>query len=288
MKRARSWFLVLVAILLSTQAWARLKVVYPNVNEAGAAAFGYAALKLALENSGKEFDLSVSAERINNERIRALIKEKTISISDFGTSPEYERDLLPIHFPIDLGLNGWRIFLVHEKTRPIFQAATGIDDLRKLRAGQGVGWSDVKILEHAGLPVDLAPSMSNLFRMAEARRFDYFPLGANEAHSLLEQYRQHSPSLGVEGQLVLVYPFGRLFFVHKDNIELHDAVLAGLVKSFENGGFQKLLRTHESTAALFTRANLKSRRQIHIDNPFLTREFRKIPRKYFFNLKMLD
>jgi hypothetical protein len=277
----------IVFIAFSNNTFAKLKVIYPNVNEAGEEFFGYAVLKLALENSGKEFELNVSKVSVNNDRIRVMIKQKKISISDFGTSPEYEQEFLPIYFPIDMGLNGWRIFLIHNDEKPQFTNIEKIEDLRKKIAGQGVGWSDVQILKKAGLKVQQASSITNLFRMIEGKRFDYFPLGVNEVHSLLEEYRTYSPNVIVEQKILLIYPFGRLFFVNKDNQELHDAVKAGLVKSFENGSFWRLFKTHKSNAAIFTKTYLKKRTQIFIDNSNITEEFEKIPKKYFFKLDML-
>lgn len=274
-------------IVFSNNTFAKLKVVYPNVNEAGEELFGYAVLKLALENSGKDFELNVSKVRVNNDRIRVMIKQKRISISDFGTSPEYEQELLPIYFPIDMGLNGWRIFLIHNDQQSKFSKIKTIEDLRKNIAGQEVGWSDVEILEEAGLKVQKASHITSLFRMTEGKRFDYFPLGVNEVHSLLEGYRKYSPNVIVEQKILLIYPFGRLFFVNKDNQELHDAVKTGLVKSFENGSFWKLFKSHKSNAAIFTKSHLKKRIQILIDNPNITEEFKKIPKKYFFRLDML-
>ncbi len=61
-----------------------------------------------------------------------------------------------------------------------------------------------------------------------------------------------------------------------------------LVISFENGSFWKLYKSHNSNAALFKKSNLRSRRIIHIDNPYMTKEFTEIPKKYFFQLDMLD
>jgi hypothetical protein len=217
-----------------------------------------------------------------------MLEQKKISISDFGTNPEFEQELLPIYFPIDLGLNGWRIFLIHRENQPQFAEIKTIEDLITKKAGQGVGWSDIKILENAGLEVQTGSHISNLIAMTNAKRFDYFPLGANEVHYLLETYKKQGFNVVVEQKNLLIYPFGRLFFVHKNNVELHDAVKIGLVKSFENGSFLKLFKSHKSNRALFTNANLKSRTQIFIENPQMTKEFKKIPKKYFFTVSMLD
>lgn len=278
----------LIATVFSTSALAQLTVIYPNVNKQGKSLFGYAALKLALENSGRDFDLQISKSEPNDARIRKMLKDKIISIADFGTSSEFEKEFSPVYFPIDLGLNGWRIFLIHKDNQTQFARINTIEDLKTKTAGQGIGWSDVDILKNAGLNVVTAPHIDNIIKMTNRKRFDFFPLGANEAHSLLEPYSKRDPDVIVEPKLLLIYPFGRLFFVHKDNKELHDAVQTGLHKSFKNGSFWKLFKSHKSNNAIFTKANLKSRKQILIDNPNMTDEFKKIPKDHFFNLNMLD
>jgi len=288
MKRVILLGLVLLGFSFISNAFATLNVVYPNVNDVGKDLFAYSVLKLALENSGEAFNLKIRIVDANDARIRRMIQLKTISISDFGTSPQFEKEFLPVYFPIDLGLNGWRILLIHKDKQLEFLEIKTLDDLKKMIAGQGLAWTDVKILENAGLRVVQAPHITNLFRMIEKKRFDYLPLGANEAHSLLEKNLKYCQNVRVEQKLLLIYPFARFFFVHKDNKALHDAVYKGLVRSFENGSFLKLFRSHHSNSAIFNKANLKSRKQILIQNPHLSKAFKKIPKKYFFDLNMLD
>jgi hypothetical protein len=281
-------FLIVILTVFVNNSNAQMKIIYPNVNEVGKKSFGYAVLKLALDSSGEDFDLNVSRTRVNNARIRKMIHQKIISIADFGTGAEFEQELLPIYFPIDLGLNGWRIFLIHKDKQSEFAKIKTIAGLKKMTAGQGNLWSDVKILENAGLKVYQVSSLTSLFRMTEKKRFDYFPLGANEVHSLLDQFQENCPNVIVEHNLLLIYPFGRLFFVHKDNRKLHDAVYSGLIKAFENGSLWKVFKSHASNKAIFTKANLKHRKQIFIKNPHMTTAFKKIPKKFFFQLNMLD
>lgn len=282
-------FSIIVNILIfSSIVKAELKVLYPNVNGAGKELFGYAALKLALDNSGQKYNLSVTKLNLNNKRIRIFLKVNKISIADFGTSVQFEKDFRAIYFPIDFGLNGWRIFLIHKDNQKEFNKITKLTDLRKMVAGQGIGWSDVQILRSAGLQVVESSYIQHLFRMTYAKRFDYFPLGANEAHALLEQYKKDAKDVVVESKILLIYPFGRLFFVNKKNKALHDIIEKGLKKAFNSGEFWKLFKSHKSNRALFQKANLKKRIQFRIDNPNMSDKFKKMPQKYFFNLKMLE
>lgn len=165
-----------------------LKVIYPNVNGEGEHAFGYAVLKLALEKSGVEYELTLRRENINNERIRFILSEGLVSITDFGTSPEFEDLFRPIPYPIDLGLNGWRIMVIRDSDRESFGAIETIDQLKAFRGGQGVGWPDTEILRHAGLEIIESPDLETLFFRLMDSQFDYLPLGANEVHSLLDLY----------------------------------------------------------------------------------------------------
>jgi len=287
-------FILLTFILISVLTYVgnaaeKIKVIYPNVNSDGKNLFGYAVLKLALENSGHEFELLITQSNPNNARARQLIKNKKISISDFGTSAQFEEELLPIYFPIDLGLNGWRIFVIQKYSQIKFNKVNSLSDLHLYKAGQGIGWSDIKILKNSNLRVEEAPNLANLFKMLDRQRFDYFPLGANEAHFLLQSFEnKNSSNLIIEENILLIYPFARFFFVHKDNVILHDIVKKGLEKSFENGSFLELFKSHKSNEALFKKANLRSRKQILILNPNMSENFKKIPQKYFFNLNMLD
>lgn len=277
-----------VAAFLSLCANAQLDVVYPNINGLGKESFAYEVLAKALAKSGVDYHLSVTEDTVNNARIRLLIKEKKISIADFGTSPEFEQEFLPLYFPIDLGLNGWRVFLIHKDSQTRFDHDMQLEQLRQMTAGQGTGWSDVVILEHAGLPVAQSPHISNLIRMLNNKRFDYFPLGANEVHSLLAQYQGYGDQLMVEQDILLIYPFGRLFFVHKDNQPLYDAVKAGLTLLFESGEFFELFRQHPSHAAIFNESHLDRRTVIRIENPYMTKAFHRIPDKYFFSLDRIN
>ena len=98
--------------------------------------FGYAALKLALEESGVDYELQINPSKVTNERIRSMMREKIINIADFGTNPEFEKEWRSIYFPIDLGLNGWRIFLIHKYDRARFSKVKTLKDLQGLLAGQ--------------------------------------------------------------------------------------------------------------------------------------------------------
>ena len=53
-------------------------------------------------------------------------------------------------------------------------------------------------------------------------------------HFLLAKYKQYSL---VTMKTLLIYPFGRLFFVHKTNTTLRDDIYKGLLAAFEKENF---------------------------------------------------
>lgn len=262
-------------------ASAELQVVYPRIDEHSADDYGYAVLELALARSGQPYRLSVSTARMNQERARSEMEAGRISVMDFGTGAAYEARFRAVYFPIDRGLSGYRLAIIRRHRAGDFAMVRTLGDLRAMAAGQGTGWADSRILEAAGIPVRSA-EFDQLFRMVEAGRFDFFPLGVEEVYGLLDRFQGEAPNAVVEDTLVLHYPFARLFFVRKDDARLHDAISLGLQRAFADGSFQRLLENHPRVKASLQRAGLRQRTMIEIDNPFLTPAFRAIPAQYFY------
>jgi hypothetical protein len=259
-------------------------VIYPNINGLGDTSYGYAVLKLALDASHKPYRLSLNTKSANNNRIRKMLSEGQITVADFGTSMSFENDFNAVLVPLDYGISGWRLLAMHKANLHLSAKINTVTDLEVLTLGQGTGWSDVDILNNAGLSVLTAPKLSHLFRMLEAKRFEAIPLGANEIYSLLDSYQDQAASVAIEPSLLIVYPFARLFFVNKENVRLHGILQAGLENAFADGSLWKLFRNHPQNTALFDKAGLQDRRIIKIDYDILKKHLDKIPQEYFLSI----
>jgi hypothetical protein len=77
----------------------------------------------------------------------------TITVLMHGNVADYERRLMPIRFPLDKSLLGYRVFLISGEMQSNLNLVGGLDDLRRYRIGQGREWGDVTILRQAGLTV---------------------------------------------------------------------------------------------------------------------------------------
>jgi hypothetical protein len=266
------------------RAQSPLVVIYPNLNGNSIHNLGYRTLELALSRSGKPYTLNLHPLPVNDARARIMLNTGELSVVDFGSGVEFENAFSAVYFPIDRGLLGYRISLIHQRLRREFSRVGTLPQLRSYRAGQGLGWSNNVIMQKAGMPVVTGPTLDSLFPMLEARRFDYLPLGLNEVYGFADQYRRTAPSMVVDSHLLLVYRFARMFYVRSGDDVLGAAVLQGLQQAFADGSFQKLLNDDPSVRGALLRAKLAQRTTISIDNPLLTPAFLNIPEAYYFKV----
>lgn len=288
MKRFASIVFALLASTLVTASLAAPKplfVVYPT--ESGrnySDAFPLAVLKLALEKSGRDYVLTPSNRAMSENRSRHILENGTgeVTVAWYGTSADFEARLLPVRIPIARGLLGHRIFLIHAERQRQFKGIETVEELASLVGVQGIGWSDVQILRGAGLEIQTG-EYENLFGLINNGRADYFSRGANEAFAELDQYHSTHSNLAVEKDLVLIYPFAKLFFVSKDNQELHDAIHDGLATAYQDGSYLELFNSHPSIKSVLERSNLNGRHPLFVDNPLMTEETRSIPSQYWFS-----
>jgi hypothetical protein len=246
--------------------------------------FHFQVLKLGLSKTGRAYDLRPSPiGRANSRRTAgAMAADGPIDVQWIAASLEDDQKMSPILFPIDMGLLGYRVFLIDGARQNEFSQIKTIDDLRKMVALQGSGWADVNVLRSAGLRVRTAPMYVDLFHMTVNGRADYFPRGAFEAYSEKLRFAGSAPGLEVEDTLVLHYPFSTIFYVRKTNTQLRDDLYRGLVAAFDDGSYKALFLSNPDVQSVLASAHLKTRRVIEIDNPFLSAEMRAIDKRFWY------
>lgn len=270
----------LLSIFFAGTIQANLEVKYPNLDGIGGESIGYRTLQLALKKSNQDFTLKVHGPSLTQKRAQRYVKKGVLTVFDAGYDLTLEKDFDPIYLPIDRGILGWRLFIIHKENKSKIASIKTLKDLQQYSAGQGHGWGDIKILENAGLRVVKASRIPKLITMIDQKRIDIFPLGANEVYSFLDKY--DNSNLIVDDKLVLVYPFGRFFYVNKGNTALAKAIHQGMEKALADGSLQKLLEGHKYFKDAFNKANLKTRVKIDIETPNLSEDFKKIDDKWWF------
>lgn len=224
-------------------------------------------LKLALSYSDKEYIFATTSEVYSRPRVMESVKSGSISVMWGGTSEEMERDFIPIRIDAYRGLMNHRLFFIRQGDQSRFDQIRTLDDLKKIKFGQGRSWQDASILESAGLQVIKATKKPSLYYMLDGSRFDAFPRGANEVWTELAAFPDLK--LTVEKNLVLIYPLPTYFFVTPKDSVLAKDIEFGLESAIKDGAFDRYFYNSPEVKEALGKADLKNRRAIRIANPYL-------------------
>ncbi len=260
--------LVLVAGLISLPSIAaEKKTVITNMKSNVQTDYMNGLLKLALSYSNKEYTYATTPEVYSRPRVMESVKSGSISVMWGGTSEEMEQDFLPIRIDAYRGLMNHRLFFIRQGDQSRFDQIQTLDDLKKIKFGQGRSWQDAAILEGAGLQVIKATKKPSLYHMLDGGRFDAFPRGANEVWTELSAFPDLK--LAVEKNLVLIYPLPTYFFVSPKDPELAKDIEFGLESAIKDGAFDRYFYNSPEVEEALGKADLKNRRAIRISNPYL-------------------
>jgi len=277
----KRWLLLVLlawAMMESALADEPMRFIYhrePGGDEARNA-YSWRLLEAALERTRSRYgDYVLAPSAFADERPNAvsLLKgDGGITVSVFTPRADYAGKLVPARVPIDRGVLGYRLLLIHEGDQARFATARTLDDLKSLKFGALASWADVAIMKHAGLSVVTGDSFEGLFRMLTARRFDALSRGAGEiAHELAER-RKALPGVVIERSLILHYPMPVYFWFRndRDGRKLAERVRLGLQKMRADGSFDALF--HREFDQVLAPLDLAHRRIIELENPLLTSE----------------
>ncbi|MFG6487288.1 hypothetical protein ACG04R_11465 [Roseateles sp. BYS78W] len=231
-------------------------------------AYVHDAVQLALDKtrpSDGPYRLQVSTAM--NKR-RALLEAAQRTVPNFllVTSPETGRDagLVPVLFPIHLGVNRYRVCFVHAPRQAAVRAAGSLADVARLRHVQGRDWADVAVMRANGFTVAEVGTYEALFELVAVGRADLF------CRSVLEIGQEISAHAGMKGlavddSLLLSYDLPQYLYTHPDNREAIARVERGLKLAFADGSLQALLRRYLQPS--LARLRLPQRRLITLQTP---------------------
>lgn len=273
-------YLLAALWLIAGSVGAATRLVYPLTSADDADSrydYDWAVLRTALQKTEARygpFELRQSRQAMSPPRVaqELLTPGGRINIFARATSPELERQFLPVRLPIDKGLLGYRMFQVRDADLPRFAAVRTLDDLRQLRAGQGKDWIDVPLLRGAGFTVVEGTSYQGLFAMLNAGRFDWFSRGIDEAQREWQERRTAFPHMTVEPTLLLQYPLPLYFFLRRDaeGKLLARRITDGMEMMMKDGSLNALFQQYKGDS--IRAGNLARRRVLHLHNPHLTPE----------------
>ncbi len=232
--------------------------------------YNIALLELALQKTTTEYGPYKLIPSIRMNAARSLVAAKNNEFENFFIKRSVSKMLLNelsyVSFPVDRGIVGYRVFFVSPDARDRLKNVNTIEELKLFTMGQGIGWLDIKILEHNGFRVITGSSYEGLFNMVARGRFDLFPRGTNELYG---EFKSHSTikDLIYDDSIALYYPLPRFFFTAKKNLIARKRIEDGLIAAYNDGSFIKIWKKFYTQSLDFV--DLKNRKILKIDNPFL-------------------
>ena len=212
----------------------------------------------------------MTASALMTERRQAFeLKNATgkLTVMYISTTPDFERNLIPVRIPVDRNLGGYCIFLIRNGEQARFDAVQSLDDLRRFTYGLGLGWQDVDILRNDRFRVVTGSSYDGLFEMLVQKRFDVFLRGAVEVLDEYDSRKKELPGLAIEEHIVFYYPMPMYFWFSKTDEGRRLAARAdeGMRMMIADGTYDRIFDRYQRWK--IDRLRLKDRRIFRIDNP---------------------
>lgn len=174
------------------------------------------------------------------------------------------RGLQYIHFPVDLGMTGYRVCFSRPETEKKLKHNLSLQLLQTLKIGQGTEWADSRILERNQFTVVKVPETKHLLRMLAFRRVDLVCRGANE---LKPEYLQEANSLGLQlaSGFALHYALPRFFLLNQNSKHAMQRIEKGLLLAQADGSLLALQR--QLYGPSIREAQLRSKEIFELKNP---------------------
>lgn len=190
-----------------------------------------------------------------------------------ATSDNREKALLPVRFPLLLGLAGYRVLVIHEDNQDAFPRTLSLAQLKQKVAVQGADWPDLQVLLSNDFEVKGAAWSTwfvSMFVSVQKGVVDYFPRNVIEVSKDLA--RHTDKNLAVEQHHMLRYPNYEYFFVSPQKPELVTRIKVGLKRLLKSGELRALFMSHENHRNALILATDPNRLIHDITNPTLTHE----------------
>jgi ABC-type amino acid transport substrate-binding protein len=213
----------------------------------------------------------VTAESMTERRQAFELKNATgkLNVMYVSTTPDFERNLIAIHIPVDKNLGGYCVFLIRKDQQARFDSIRTLADLHQLTYGLGLGWIDVDILKASGFRVVTGSSYEGLFEMLVQKRFDLFLRAAPEVLDEYDKRRNALPDLHIEDSILFYYPLPMYFWFPKtaEGRRLAARAEEGMRMMIADGTYDRIFDRYQRHKIM--RLRLKSRRIFRIPNPLV-------------------
>lgn len=199
---------------------------------------------------------------------RALISMQEGKIINTFIAPsdkEWNANTTVIKIPVRQGLLSYRLLLVNKNSLDKFKQVNTLADLKNLTAGLHSDWVTTDVFNQLGMKVLTAHNYEGLFLMLSRNRFDYMPRAIYEVYDELNNRETKLKDVVVEPSIALYLPMVSYVYISPKEPRLAKRIEKGLRKLVSTGEIKTIL--HKYYEEDITRADLKNRKIIKIDNP---------------------
>jgi ABC-type amino acid transport substrate-binding protein len=210
---------------------------------------------------------SVAEEHPNVNSLLNAIGGVNVSVS--AAPMNLPDKIIPVRFPIDRGMLGFRVLEIREGDQGRFDAIANLEDLKAVRICSRGFWGDTAIMRGAGLTVVAGDSFEGLFKMLGAGRCDAVTRGYGEAIREMTERPWGNAAVAIERHVLLHYPMPVYFWFRNtpDGRQRAVRVEAGLRTMQADGSFEAFFR--QEFAETIAKIEHDRRRVIDLDNPLL-------------------
>lgn len=220
-----------VGVLRASEPWVMYARNYDNPH-----------LKESVENfanlSTEEYGAYNIVASQDMEQGRAFAELLKGNIDIFIGAPTIKREQLAslIYVPMDRGLLGFRICLIHNDSENFKNITSPAQFINKnLSVGLSTHWPDRKVYESNGFTTVTSPVHESLYTMLHNKRFDCLTRSVNEIDMDIKNYPQLN--LKSEDNLVFIYPNADFIYINSNNAALFERLSKGVQASIANKSF---------------------------------------------------
>lgn len=206
--------------------------------------------------------------RVTMRAIKELHEGKSINIFMAVTSPEWEKQTIPIRIPIRRGILNYRLLAINKNKLPLFSKLSQAHDLKKYIAGLRRGWATVSVMQSSNYSILQTTTLDGLYDMLSYQRIDYIPRGLNEIWDEISTHNVEHNNLVVEPSTVIYTQSPYYIFVSPKEKRLAKRIEHGLEMMIDDGSLKTLFDKYYADKIAL--AKIKDRKVIRIDNPFLS------------------
>lgn len=173
-----------------------------------------------------------------------------------------------VSFPIDLGINSYRVAFVSKETKKQLEDIDDLSQLTNLTVVQKIGWLDTPILKEAGFTIFEASHFLGMFKMVSNNHINLLFRGTGKVIKDLK-HNEGIKNLYLDEKFAIYYPLPKFFFTNHDNKLAAKRVYTGLLMAYRDGSLQKIWHKYFSDS--LARVRLSSRKIFKLENPFISK-----------------